>query len=134
MRVKYINTGMLALAAVFLSYTALTATPSSLLGNAQTMLASAGVGVSVAVAPNPYNTLAQQLSNKEAQLNQQSAFLAAQEQTINSSAPTAPANRYGFYSLCVSMALFVLVAINFYFDIRRRDKATPAGTFSVDLR
>ena len=117
----------LTLAVFLFAFAMLTSTPASLLENTQTMFAA--VGVTIAVAPNPYNTVAQQLSAKETQLTQKEAQLTAQEQALSNS-PSA-SDRYGFYSLCMSAVLLVLVGLNFYFDRRR---ATMPSRYSVDLR
>ena len=127
-RLGYLNATGLAVAGVLFGFAVYATTPQSLLQHAQETLAA--VGVTIAVAPNPYNTVAAQLSAKEAQLNQKEAQLNAQAAT-----QTRPSldNRYGFYSLCSSLVLLVLVAMNFYLDNRRRSGG-PQRTYSVDLR
>lgn len=129
-RVTYLNIGMSALAVIFLGYAALTSSPASISRAAEDTLAA--VGLAASVPANPYNTLAQQLSDKQTQLDQQAAQLAVQEKN-NMSAATSASDRLGFYSLCISAALFILVAINFYLDIRRREEG-PGRKFSIDLR
>jgi hypothetical protein len=134
--IKYGNAGLLAAAFIFLAYASFTLTPASLKQNTDTMLAAVGVGVSASVPPNQYNTLAAQLSAKEVELNQREAQLNAEgygSAPGTSGIVSIPADRYGFYSLWISAALFVLVALNFYYDVRRR-RGASTGNFSVDLR
>ncbi len=127
-RMKYINAGVLFVATFLFGYAIFSASPATLVRNAQDSLAA--VGVSAAISPNPYNSVAQQLVDKEARLNREQADLAAQQRI----AASAPSSKYAFYSLCVSVLLFILVGINFYFDIRRGSRAGNGGRLSVDLR
>lgn len=125
----YINAGLFAAAIVFLGYAALNSTPASLARGAKDTLAD--VSLTVGVAPNPYNTEAAQLAQKQEQLNQEQTRLTAEQ---SAAAQTQGTNdRWAFYSLCASAVLLVLVAVNFYLDMRRRRQ--PSGQrFSVDLR
>ena len=127
-RIGYINATALLIASLLFGFAVLTSTPDSLRENMHDTLAA--VGVSLSVVPNQYNTVAQQLDAKAAQLNQQEAQLNARTQVSNVQITTN--NRYGFYSLCMSAVLLVLVSLNFYFDYRRR--VAPRRTYSVDLR
>lgn len=129
-RTRYINAGLLSAAVLLLGYAALNSTPASLARGAKDTLAD--VSLTVGVAPNPYNTEAEQLADKQQQLNQEQATLTAEQTSAAQTQSTT--DRWGFYSLCVSGALFVLVALNFYLDMRRRRQAPAAGAFSVDLR
>ena len=129
-RIGYINATALMLAAVLFGFAVITSTPSSLVQHTRELFAA--VGVTIAVAPNPYNTVAQQLSAKETQLTQREAQLSAQEDATARSQTTS-SDRYGFYSVCMSSVLVVLVGLNFYFDIRRRSRE-PRSAYSVDLR
>jgi hypothetical protein len=128
---KYLNSVMLSAAFLFLLYASITLTPTTLKHNANDMLAAVGIGVAAAVPPNEYNTLAAELSAKEARLNQQQA---EQNAKGYGSAPgtdgifALTADRYGFYSLCISTLLFILVAVNFYYDIKRRNSSGAANT------
>jgi len=122
---------MLSAAFLFLVYASLTLTPTTLKSNANDMLAAAGIGVEAAVPANPYNTLAAELAAKEARLNQEQAALNASGYGMTPGTAKAFAlspDRYGFYSLCVSILLFILVAVNFYYDVRRRKNTAPATT------
>ncbi len=131
-RKRYINASMLVGAVLFLGIGALTSTPASLERGASDMFAA--VGVSMAVAPNPYNSVADQLSTKEKQLDKREAELGVKENAATPGTQNSQSARYGFYSLCMSAALFALVAINFYYDARRRGGVEPARKFSIDLR
>lgn len=127
MRMKYSNATLLFFATFLFGYAVFSSSPAELLKSAQSMLAA--VGVSASVEPNQYNTVAEQLAAKEARLNQQASDLAAKEKADAQS----PANLYGFWSLCISAALFALIAFNFYMDSRRRG-LRGGGKLSVDLR
>ncbi len=109
-------------------------TPAGLAGSAQRLMADAAVSMSASVPANPYNTLASQLSAEQAQLDQREATLNAQESAINEQ--SAPAEDWTFASLALSILLLILVALNFYFDMRRRrPRQDPlAQKFLVDLR
>lgn len=124
-RMKYINGTILFVATFLFGYAVFSAGPAALVRNAKDSLAA--VGISASIAPNEYNSVAQQLAEKEARLNREQADLAAQQRNN-------PSSRYAFYSLCVSILLFILVAINFYFDIRRGSTTGKRARLSVDLR
>ncbi len=70
--------------------------------------ASPAVGVQIKVPENPYNTLAQQLKEKEITLQEREKILAQKEALITSTVFSL----IGF--------LFVLIILNFYFDWRHR--------------
>jgi len=133
MRVTYFNAGLIVTAAAFMGFAFMSDSPAALWGSTQNLMAAAGASLDASVPPNPYNSLAAQLEAKQAQLNAEQASFDAQAQQA---APSAPGN-WGFWSLCVSVALFVLVALNFYFDIRRSrgaGGAPPERGFSIRLR
>jgi preprotein translocase subunit SecF len=87
----------------------------------------AQVGMVVGIAPNPYNTLNDQLQAEKTQLDQQAADLAARQAAFESStgvaatvAQTSPVVWY----LSMAVALIgILVCLNFYFDWRRSRRA-----------
>ncbi len=94
------------------------------------MLANAAVGVSLGIAPNPYNTLAQQLESKQSELNAREERVVALEDELRQSQLI---ERYvAFGSLFLSTCLFMLVGLNFYMDSRRRP--VPARPYAVDMR
>lgn len=79
------------------------------------MLANATVGASASVPPNEYNTLAAQLADKQNQL-------ASREQEVSlreAEAQSRGGGNLAIYSLIASLVLALLVAMNFYFDLRR---------------
>jgi hypothetical protein len=123
-----VNLGLICAALVCLSYASLTLTPASLNSNVKDTLAAVGVGVTASVSPNQYNTLAEQLDAKEAELNQREAALNQQGSAvpITNGLNAIAQDRLGFYSLCVSVLLLILVAINFYYDVRRRGMTREA--------
>lgn len=80
------------------------------------------VGVTAGVEPNPYNTMAQQLVQKELQLNDKEQQLRAQEQAMeaNLRAEVARSERNTLLTvLGVTLLLLGLIATNFYFDRKR---------------
>ena len=83
--------------------------------------AGANVGVSVGVLPNPYNTLAQQLQDKENDLTKREADLSKKEEGSNKQDKTL------IYALIGGGVLLLLILLNFYFDYRRkrRKQDTP---------
>lgn len=82
-------------------------------------LAASSVGMSVAVAPNQYNTLALQLQEKDQQLTAREKELAAQELALQKEA--AIRNTGGnWIIILVGAGLFFLIALNYYLDYRRR--------------
>lgn len=127
------NAFVLSLAVLTAGYAYAVSSPSGMAQ--QAMLSAASVSISAGVAPNPDNTLAAQFAAKEAELAGREALLAARE-AENASFMR---DRAGMISLAASVMLFVLVAVNFYFDRRRwvftrRVGAAAGGQFSVDLR
>lgn len=126
-RMKYLEVTALVVAVLLFGYAAVTSTPASLGQSAKDSLAT--VGVSLAVTQNPYNSAAEQLAQKQKLLDQREADLASREHSSYD-----PSGRLALYSLATSLALFVLVALNFYFDVKRRGPTKRSGQFSVDLR
>lgn len=124
MRANAINVIALMVAAPLLGYSFAHAGPEALAARAQSMLANASVGMSAGVTPNPYNDLAKQLNAKAASLEQKESALSSRSTT---------SDQYGFYAFVMSSILLILVAINFYFDIRRKRVLTPSR-YAVDLR
>lgn len=86
------------------------------------------VGMSAAVPSNEYSQLAQQLTEKERELSAREAALVAQEETQRGtlSDDVRRANARTLIALSVALViLFILVGLNFYFDLhrgRREDK------------
>ena len=75
------------------------------------------VGVSAGVLPNPDNTIAGQLQQKEENLNERENELAAREAVLNSNGAGASVSFN--YSLLGELMLLSLISANFYFDYRR---------------
>ncbi|MAF79583.1 hypothetical protein CL629_00690 [bacterium] len=77
------------------------------------------VGVMVGVEPNPYNSIAQQLDEKEKELVQKEEELKIREETLNTEAVNI--NEQLLYLIIgVAGVLFVLLGTNFYLDWRRK--------------
>jgi len=80
----------------------------------------AQIGITVGVAPNPYNTLNDQLNQEQNQLNQQASDLAAREAALVSSTAAASAAPPETWYLAAAIAtVALLVILNFYLDWRR---------------
>jgi len=75
------------------------------------------VGIAVGIAPNQYNTLAQQLQEKQTYLNEQEAAL---QNSTSAAAAVGIMDDPVFLGLTAAVAvLFILVITNYYFDWRR---------------
>lgn len=128
-----LNVIAVIVAACGLTFSLVAGSPKDFGLTAERLAASAGVSTSASVPANPYNTLAAQLSAKEQALNDREAQIAAK----GSVAPTQNSwgDMFGFFSFCMSIMLFVLVAINFYRDSQRGKTTIPlARKFLVDMR
>jgi hypothetical protein len=115
-----------------LLYTLSIGTPREYAENARVMLAGAA-SMSASVPENPYNSLAAALAEKEAQLDQREAELVAQ----NSSRATENLSFgeiLGMSSFFMSLLILLLVALNFYYDVRRGGSSPMPRKFLVDLR
>ncbi len=109
-----VNVLGVAAAALLLSYSFSFAPPTVIVKNASSMLGSASVGTNAAVDENPFNTLAQQLVNKERELQERESVLDQREFVLDArDAPLA------LYSLVMGFVVCLLVLANFYFDWRR---------------
>jgi hypothetical protein len=120
----------LSAAVILLSYSVSLFTPDVIASNIGRMFASATIGMSVGVEPNPYNTLALQLEEKKSELDAREGRILALEDALHSSRRTERFLAFG--SLALSTCLFMLVGLNFYMDGRRFRRGT--NTFAVDLR
>ena len=98
------------------------------------LLADASIGLSASVPANPYNTIAAQLDQKAATLNQREADLAKLQAQVADK--NAAGTLWGIASFAMSLVLLGLVAFNFYLDTRRRGNVRDplARRFLVDLR
>ncbi len=123
-----VNVLGVAAAALLLSYSFSFAPPTVVVKSASSMLGSASVGMNAAVDENPFNTLAQQLVNKERELQVRESVLDQREFVLDArEAPMA------LYSLLLGLAVCLLVLFNFYFDWRR-EKRSSISPFVVDVR
>lgn len=84
-------------------------------------LAASSVGMSVAVSPNQYNTLALQLQEKDKQLTEKERELTAKELEIQNK-ENLQVMWQGWLILLVGSVLFFLIALNYYLDYRRRNQ------------
>jgi len=118
-RISTFNAACFALAAVLFSYSILSETPGTLAIHTRAMLGSV-VGASASVAPNPDNTLAAELKQKEDELAAREGRLNVAENEIQNSR-----NDMAVYSFLLSGILFVVVGVNFYLDWRRGRTRNP---------
>jgi hypothetical protein len=132
-RVNVINAIALLVALPALSYSLYVGSPVHVAQSAQRLMADAAVSMSASIAPNPYNTEAEQLAAKEARLNERAAQLTAQQNDLSSQGVIR--ENLGLISFFISLLLLVLVGLNFYFDRRRAMPLTRRSQkFLVDLR
>lgn len=76
------------------------------------------VGVNVGVEPNPYNTLATQIQQRENDLVRREEAVAKRESiTISEETKT---QKTALLSLILGSMLFTLILLNFYFDWKSR--------------
>lgn len=91
-----------------------------LLSAGRYFLAQAGssIGVNASVPPNPFNTLAQQLQDKEDELNAREQNLADKENNLNT-----PSLRFVYIA---TGALSFLFLTHLYFDFKRNQQIEAA--------
>ena len=122
----------LSVAVILLAYSVSLFTPSIIASNVERMLANAAIGVSMGVAPNPYNTLASELADMEKDLDERERRILAIEDELRGARTLETYLAYG--SLALSTCLFMLVGHNFYMDSRRRARVERVDGFAVNLR
>lgn len=118
---------LVAIGGMYLSADSVERTPLAI--DAQALMGAASVSISAAIAPNPDNTLASQLRAKQEQLD-------AREASLNSRAQTASDSfsDWGFRAFVLSSVLLVLVALNFYFDMKRARAMLAARAYAASVR
>lgn len=105
--------------------------PHGIAANVGAMAAATGATLTVGVAANEYNTLAQQLSVKQLSLQEREEALRAKETRY---AGLSLGDLFGLASFVLSIILCALIGLNFYMDWRRGRKIMRPGKFQVDLR
>jgi len=83
------------------------------------------IGINVGVAPNQYNTLAQQLEEKEEALNAREQELKSRIAAIereSSALSGSDAQSYGYFAFG-GASLFLLILLNFFLDYHARRRA-----------
>ena len=125
----------LFVAMVGLAYPLFTSTPERIAATAGRLVAAgASVGTSMVIPENPYNSLAQELKDKQIALDEREQAL-NKKPAISTIVQGTWSDRLGVYSFFISIILLVLIGFNFYYDVSRQKKRTPlAGKYSVDLR
>ncbi len=81
------------------------------------------IGVSAGVAPNEFNTLIAQLSEREKELDARAEALSAREQSIVSELDARQKERTKkvyMYLFGFTLLLFFLVSLNYYLDYHRK--------------
>lgn len=125
---------ILLIAGGIFGYSAYMGVPTLIAINTSSMLASVQIGTTASVEPNPYNTLAKQLSDKERLLDQRERDIAAQESSKSASSRSVSSD-LALYSFIMSMVLALLVAVNFFLDLRRaraaKDIVTPRSIINM---
>ena len=87
------------------------------------------IGIQVGVPSNPYNTLAQQLKEREDQLNSKETVLNARESTVLSQ-NAQNEERFLYYVFGIGGFLLALILANFYMDFHRRRNASSGSIAS----
>lgn len=118
-----VNVLGVAVAALLLSYSFSFAPPAVVVRNVSTMVGNATVGMNAAVDENPFNTLAQQLVEKERDLQGRESALDRREEILL--VREAP---FAIYSFILGLVVCLLVLANFFFDWRREKKRLTVGT------
>ena len=79
------------------------------------------VGISVGVPPNPLNTLAQEILEKEREIQQREDALIQREQELVTPFVLVAGRDVTFYLLAgFNFLLLLLIVLNFYFDRKHR--------------
>ena len=126
-RSRSVNLLLLSLGLFLLSFSILTTAPQRFALSTERFLAASTVSLGAGVGSTPENTLMSQLQQRAQELGDREAQFDARQQG-------GFPQRLGMYSFYISMLVLVLVAVNFYFDMRRRSPMQRADRLSVDLR
>jgi uncharacterized membrane protein (DUF485 family) len=98
------------------------------------MFSNAVVGITVGVAENPYNSLAQQIAEREGELTDRETELVASERELREREDAiAWKATLAVYSIGASFILFLLVGLNFYRDWQRTRVASNSSSFSIRI-
>lgn len=84
---------------------------------------SDAIGMSVAVPENPDNRLARELKERSEELDAREQELAAREDSLKTAVNQELSGRFQWYFWTMGVGillLFVLIAVNFYLDYKRR--------------
>jgi hypothetical protein len=82
------------------------------------------IGVSAAVPPNEFNTLAAQFAQREKELDAREMALSAREQSLLSELDSRQKDRMRtvyLYLFGFTLVLFLLVLVNYYLDYHRNE-------------
>lgn len=124
----------LAIAVGLLLVALMNASPDIIARRSLEMFSNAVVGISLGVAENPYNSLAQQIAEREGELTEREIELIASEQALKEREDRiAWKATLAVYSIGASFILFILVALNFYRDWKRPQLAVVPSQFSIRL-
>jgi hypothetical protein len=114
---EVIRRTLVVVALVLFIYATSVDTPGALARTAGSMVGSAVVGMTAGVEPNPYNSAATQLAQKQAELD-------AREANLNASGDASLTGTRGLAaaSFVTSVIVLLLVTANYYMDFRRARK------------
>lgn len=121
------------LAFSFFAYSFTTLPVQYLVTDTSSTFANAVVGVFAGVEENRFNTLAQELQQKEEELNAREAALAARESSDTFAGSFS--NDFVLLSFGMSALVLLLLILNFYFDWRRgRAPQSRERDFAINLK
>jgi predicted PurR-regulated permease PerM len=118
----------LALAVGMLLVALVSASPDVIARRTLEMYTNALVGISVGIAENPYNQIAQQIADREGELTERETSLVASEQALQRRENSIEWKAtLAVYSMALSIILFILVGFNFYRDWQRSRVVQTSG-------
>ena len=111
---------LIAVGALVIAFSA--AFSFTITGGIDRFLGLAGVGASVGVEPNEFNTLAQQLTEKEEELDERENQVVIREREVQTRSVENRDYTSLVYTTIVGLILLGLILLNFLLDIRRRKR------------
>ncbi len=90
------------------------------------------VTVSASVPENPYSSAAQQIVNKQKELDEKEKLLATKEQQLNQDREKE--TRRMIYLYIIAGSIFFLLLMNYYLDYRRSKRQGPPSNLNPSLK
>lgn len=121
--------GTLIVAIIFASQIGIPHIPLTRIASAAIQNLANVASVDATVAPNEYNTLAQQFSEKDKELTAREQELLLREQALDAKyqEEIAASRRITLFTVAgVTLVLVLLIFANFYFDIKREEERERA--------